>query len=69
VKTCFILGREAFIKELTEVGLEIYGGLEHDNKTDISYEDLKKTGPHKKVDAVLCSYDYKFNLYKLVAAS
>jgi hypothetical protein len=32
VKTCFVLGREAFIKELMEVGLEIYGGLEHDDK-------------------------------------
>ena len=64
-----MLGREAFIQELVAVGLDVCGGLEHDDKADISYENLKKEPVHKKVDAVLCSYDFKFNLYKLCMAS
>ena len=68
-KTCFCVGREVLVAELEGVGLQVQGGLEYDGKYDLSYEELRKEKIEHKVDVVVTSYDYKFNIFKIASAS
>ena len=68
-KSAFVLGMDALCYELEQIGLKVTGGHEHDDKYGISYEEIRKIHFENKVDAVVCSYDEKFNLYKLLMAS
>jgi ribonucleotide monophosphatase NagD (HAD superfamily) len=65
----YIIGREGFIKEARDAGLEVVSGIDHDHLTLKDEHDFDKMYVDDEIKAVLIGEDSLFNFYKLSFAS
>jgi phosphoglycolate phosphatase len=65
INKVYVLGREGIIEEAKELGLNVVGGVDHDDKMVSTEADFDQMPVDADIKAVLVGEDMKFNFYKL----
>jgi phosphoglycolate/pyridoxal phosphate phosphatase family len=69
IKKIYIIGMKPPVDDALELGLQVVGGPDHNNKFIESDEDFLHIPVEDDIDGVLVAFDFGFNYYKLAYAS